>query len=64
MNAKEFFLKVKEMREAQRQYFKFRTSSDLARSKKLEKEIDDEIKRVEELMKPKPPTMADLFPET
>ena len=64
MNAKEFFLKVREMREAQKQYFKFRTSLDLARSKKLEKEIDDEIKRVDELMKPREPTMEDLFPET
>lgn len=38
------------------------TSTDLAASKKLEKEIDAEIERVQNIMKPKEPTQADLFP--
>lgn len=63
MNAKEFFEKVAEMREAQKKYFRMRTSSDLTLSKRLEKEIDDEIARVREVMKPKQPTEADLFPD-
>lgn len=41
MNAKEFFYNVKAMREAQRNYFKFRTKQQ------LERVIDEEIKRVE-----------------
>lgn len=46
MNAKEFFDKVSEMRQAQKAYFKMRTSTDLRRCKQLEKEIDQEIERV------------------
>lgn len=53
MNAKEFFDKVVEMREAQKKYFRMRTSAELTRSKQLEKEIDKEIERVQEQMKPK-----------
>lgn len=64
MEAKEFFDKVVLMREAQKKYFKMRTSLDLTAAKKLEKEIDDEISRVQTLMKPKQPTQADLFPPT
>lgn len=62
MDAKEFFDKVVQMREAQKKYFRMRTSTDLAASKKLEKEIDAEIERVQNIMKPKEPTQADLFP--
>ena len=47
MNAKEFFYNVKAMREAQRNYFKFRTKQHLEQSKQLERVIDEEIKRVE-----------------
>lgn len=49
MNAKEFYNKVKEMREAQRNYFKYRTKQLLEQSKSLERAIDDEIKRVEKI---------------
>lgn len=49
MNAREFFYMVKEMREAQRNYFKFRTKQFLDESKRLEKNIDAEIKRVEQI---------------
>lgn len=62
MEAREFFDKVVQMREAQKKYFKMRTSLDLAAAKKLEKEIDEEIARVQTLTKPKQPTQADLFP--
>jgi tripartite-type tricarboxylate transporter receptor subunit TctC len=62
MNAREFFDKVVEMREAQKKYFRMRTSAELTHSKNLEKEIDAEIARVQEMMKPKQPTQADLFP--
>lgn len=43
MDSKEFFFLVKRMREAQQNYFKHRTSIDLSLSKKLEKQVDDEI---------------------
>ncbi len=50
MTAEEFFVKVSEMRKAQRSYFKTRTSIDLQRSKRLEREIDNEIKRVSDIL--------------
>ena len=53
MNAKDFFEKVSEMRSAQKAYFRTRTSTDLSRSKALEREIDNEIERVENIIKPK-----------
>ena len=49
MNAREFYNTVKSMREAQRNYFKFRTKQFLDESKRLEKTIDAEIKRVEQI---------------
>lgn len=51
MNAKQFFDKVSEMREAQKAYFRTRTSTDLNRSKALEREIDNEIERVRNITK-------------
>ena len=42
MKPRAFFDKVSEMREAQKEYFKTRSSAALNRSKALEKEIDDE----------------------
>ena len=63
MNSKEFFYKVAEMREAQKRYFKMHTSMDLKQAKKLEKDVDEEISRVQDLMKPKQPTESDLFPD-
>lgn len=50
MNAREFFDKVAAMRQAQRDYFKTRDKDTLIRSKTLEKEVDDEIKRVNEII--------------
>ena len=47
MTAKEFFTLVVQMRNAQKLYFRTRDKSDLQASKKLEKQVDDEIRRVE-----------------
>ena len=64
MTPQEFFQKVVEMRQAQKRYFKMRTSLDLAQSKRLEKEIDNEIERVNQILsKRNEPTQEDLFPE-
>lgn len=49
MNAKEFFNLVMRMREAQKEYFKTRSSLDLRQAKNIEKEIDAEIERVNAL---------------
>ncbi len=38
------------MRRMQKEYFKTRSSMAFSRSKQLEKEIDDEIKRVEGIL--------------
>lgn len=53
MNPKEFFNKVCRMRKAQKEYFRTRSGRALADSKRLEKEIDDEIERVEKVMEEK-----------
>jgi hypothetical protein len=53
MSPKEFFDKVSRMREAQKEYFRTRSGRALSDSKRLEKEIDDEIERVEKVMEKK-----------
>jgi hypothetical protein len=53
MSPKEFFDKVCRMRKAQKEYFRTRSGRALADSKRLEKEIDDEIERVEKVMEKK-----------
>lgn len=50
MKAREFFDKVAQMRRMQKEYFKTRSSMALSKSKQLEKEIDEEIKRVEGIL--------------
>lgn len=50
MNSKEFFDKVVQMREAQKKYFRTRSQQSLSESKILEREIDAEIKRVNDKM--------------
>lgn len=62
MNSKEFFDKVVLMRRYQKEYFRTRSSA-LRQSKALEKEIDDEIERVQRITgkMPKIPTQQDLF---
>ena len=49
MNAKEFFSLVTEMRNAQKLYFRNHTPDYLNQSKALEKRVDDEIRRVQQL---------------
>lgn len=51
MNAREFFDKVVEMRNAQKKYFETRDKDVLDEAKRLEKEIDAEIRRVEIVLK-------------
>ena len=50
MDAKEFFKNVENMRNAQKKYFSCRTQANLKEAKKLEKIVDDEIKRVNNLI--------------
>ena len=50
MKPKEFFDKVVQMREAQKEYFRTRSPQALSESKRLEREIDAEIKRVNDKM--------------
>ena len=50
MNAREFFYYVKEMRDAQRRYFKTRDQVVLRAARKLETIIDMEIERVNQIM--------------
>ena len=49
MNAREFYNLVVKMRKAQRDYFRTRSQRSLNESKQLEKLVDAEIKRVEQI---------------
>ena len=51
MDARQFFELVRRMRAYQREYFKNRRKSDLQQSKILESKVDEEIKRVEAIVK-------------
>ena len=53
MDAKTFFDKVCRMRKAQKEYFRTRSGRALSDSKRLEKEIDDEIERVNKVVEAK-----------
>ncbi|HEY9542979.1 hypothetical protein [Prevotella sp.] len=57
MNARQFFDKVVEMRLLQKEYFKSRSARVLEQSKRVEREIDNEIKRVQDIQYPQ----KDLF---
>lgn len=50
MTPKEFFDKVSRMRKAQKDYFRTRSGRALTDSKRLEKEVDDEIERVNKVI--------------
>ena len=50
MTAKEFFNLVEQMRKNQKDYFKTRSTESLRNSKELEKQVDDEIARVNKIM--------------
>ena len=49
MDARQFYSLVVKMRKAQRDYFRTRTQLSLNESKQLEKLVDAEIKRVEQI---------------
>ena len=53
MSPKEFFDKVSRMRKAQKEYFRTRSGREFSDSKRLEKEIDDEIERVNKVVEAK-----------
>lgn len=61
MNARQFFDKVVEMRRLQKVYFKSRNHFILEKSKLIEKEIDKEIKRVQDIEATNKPPEPNLF---
>lgn len=68
MNPKQFFDKVVELRQAQREYFRTRWPDALQKSKAIEAEIDNEIKRVQKIEAERARAAAErmqgsLFPE-
>lgn len=69
MNPKQFFDKVVELRQAQREYFRTRLPDTLRKSKAIEAEIDKEIKRVQQIEAERAKAGADrlqgsLFPDS
>lgn len=50
MNAKQFFTIVSQMRQAQKDYFKTRDKEVLNKSIKLERQVDEEIDRVNKII--------------
>lgn len=60
MNAKQFFQLVSDMRAAQKEFFRTKSPSTLAESKQLERAVDAEILRVNEIIKGQP-IARDLF---
>ena len=61
MNAREFFDKVVQMRSMQKEYFLTRSKTALQESKRLEREIDMEISRVEGIVGKTEDTDTSLF---
>ncbi len=53
MNAEQFFRTVEKMREAQKRCDQMRISQNLDAARRLEKEVDDEIARVNEILNPR-----------
>lgn len=54
MNPRQFFDLVADMRSSQKEYFKTRSSQSLQKSKELERKVDDEIERVNNIINPSP----------
>lgn len=59
MNAKDFFDLVSQMRNAQKNYFRTKAVDYLAESKRLEKAVDSEISRVNNLLAKKQTLFGD-----
>lgn len=53
MDAKQFFNRVSYMRRLQKEYFLTRSSAVLRQCKQVEKEVDNEIERVNKLVNEK-----------
>lgn len=53
MKARVFYETVKELRKAQKEYFSTRNPNALSRSREIERVIDEEIERVEKVLKTK-----------
>lgn len=53
MTSKDFFHLVARMRDRQKEYFRTRSGSVLKESKQLEKQVDEEIKRVKDIIRDK-----------
>lgn len=58
MNAREFFYLVAEMRSAQSAYFETKDLRVLRAARKLENQVDKEIRRVREVVNANPPTQV------
>ena len=58
MNAREFFYLVAEMREAQKAYFKTRDHNVFRAARKLENDVDKEIRRVRDIVNANPPAQV------
>lgn len=54
MNPRQFFDLVADMRSSQKEYFRTRSSQSLQKSKELEKKVDAEIERVNNIINPSP----------
>lgn len=50
MDANSFFMLVREMRTVQKEYFSLRSHEALAKSMELERKVDTEIHRVEDIL--------------
>ena len=60
MTAKDFFDLVARMRDKQKEYFRTRSGSVLKESKQLEKQVDEEIRRVNGIIREKQEPKLDL----
>lgn len=63
MNARQFFHKVAQMREAQKQYIKTKTAPAARDCVRLENEVDAEIARVKAILEAEQPKQTNLFKE-
>lgn len=58
MNAREFFYMVAEMREAQKAYFETKDRHVFRAARKLENDVDKEIRRVRDIVNANPPAQV------
>lgn len=58
MNARDFFYMVAEMREVQKAYFETKDKHVFRAARKLENEVDKEIRRVRDIVNANPPAQV------